>query len=74
MNYVIAHFEVMAGNMKMDLVKNGNEYYIGLYDENGMAKKEFDTIDKAVAKFNELAGYMMKGMFSNETRKEILKA
>lgn len=74
MNYTMAHFKAMAGNMEMTLVKNGNMYQVWLYDENGMAKKEFDTIDKAVAKFNELAGYMMKGLFSNETRKEILKA
>ena len=72
MTYMIGHFE--AGNMMMDLMKTGNMYQIWMKDEKSMVTKEFDTIDKAVAKFNELSGYMMRGIFSNETRKQILAA
>lgn len=72
MIYMIAHFE--AENTTMDLMKKGNMYQIWMKDGDSATAKEFDTIDKAIARFNELSGYMMRGIFSNETRKKILVA
>lgn len=75
MVYMIAHFEVTG--MTMDLMKKGNKYQIWVKSGTSMTNsKEFETIDEAVIRFNELAcsGYMMRRMFLSETKKEILAA
>lgn len=72
MNYTIASFEEVQGSCKMDLEKNGNKYQIYFTDGYGAKFRTFDTIDEAFKKFSEMSEYMVKGLYSNKDRMELL--
>ena len=74
MNYMIAHFEEAATNMNLDIVKNGNKYYVELSKDMLYASRSYETIDEAFTKFSEMAECLVKGLYSNEKKIELLKA
>ena len=72
MNYTIANFQEVQGTCEMDLMKDGNKYKIYFTDGTGAKVRTFDTIDEAFKKFSEMSEYMVKGLYSNKDRMELL--
>ena len=59
MTYMIAHFESIG--TCIDLMKNGNEYYIYLKTEGFEgASKHFTSHDDAAALFNKMVVHLVK--------------
>lgn len=74
MNYTIATLKDVQGDIKVNFVVNGNQYYIGLYNEetDEYTTKTFDTIEEAQAVFNKFVSAILTGCYSYEQRKSWL--
>lgn len=74
MDYMIGYFEKVNGvqSLRMDLSKHGNKYVVFMEDVNGGVKKEFDSLDEASERFNELVSGMIKGLYPNHQLKSML--
>lgn len=59
MTYMIAHFETIGTDI--DLMKNGNEYYIYLKTEGFEApSKHFKNREEATHLFNKMVAHLVK--------------
>jgi len=75
MNYTILSTKDMATNQELELVKNGNKYYITLSGENELiGKKEFDEMNEAIKTYNSMIEIIARGYYTYTGRKDLLES
>lgn len=75
MNYTIATTEDVQSKQAIDMCKKGNQYalYLANNEIDEMVSRTFDKLDEAVAVYTNIVEAFLKGMYSWETRKALLK-
>lgn len=72
MNYTMCYMKDLMCEQELNLVKNGNKYYIELSNGEEVARKHFDNLNDAQAKYTRLVGIIINCCYDFKTRKEIL--
>lgn len=72
MNYTMCYTKDLMTEQALTLVKNGNKYYIELSNGEEVARKHFDNLNDAQAKYNRLTGIIINCYYNFKDRKEIL--
>ena len=74
MNYTIATLNETQGNLKLNFDKLGNQYLIGIYntETKEYTHRTFDDIEQSLYKFNELSAMIIKGLYSEQHKREFL--
>lgn len=74
MNYTIATLEQHHGNLKLSFESQGNSWGVYLYntDTKELTTKKFKDIEQAINKFNTLSAFIIKGLYSEIEKREIL--
>jgi len=74
MNYVIVSLRTNCGEFTTDFGKNGNKYFISIFDKetHTFRLKEFERLDEAQIKFCKLAEWCCAGLYSFADRENFL--
>ena len=72
MNYIMCFTTDLMTDQELNLVKNGNKYYIELCNQKEVVRKHFDNLNDAQAKYTRLVGVIVNCYYDFKTRKEIL--
>ena len=74
MHYTIATLKQVHGNLQIEFDKAGNQYLVGIYncDTKEYTHREFTNIEQAIYKFNELSAMIIKGLYSEQHKREFL--
>ena len=74
MNYTIVTLNETHGNLKLNFDKSGNQYLVGIYntETKEYTHRTFDDIEQALYKFNELSAMIIKGLYSEQHKREFL--
>lgn len=75
MNYTIATLEQPNCDiLQLSFGKSGNEYAVRLYNKvtKELTTKKFKDIEQAINKFNTLSAFIIKGLYSEIEKREIL--
>lgn len=75
MHYTIATLNEKHGNLTLNFDKAGNAYLVGLYNNKTQeyTHKTFISIEQAIYKFNELSAMIIKGLYSEQCKREFLQ-
>lgn len=75
MNYTIAVMELVEDVAQVEIGKNGNKYFVGVYnkDTKEYAHKDFDTINKAYEAYNILCELFIKHLGTFNDKVKVLK-
>lgn len=75
MNYTIATTKEVFGNLCLNIDKNGNEYTVGLFNEETKeyTHRSFKTIDDALTVYKTLVELIVKGYGTEEYKRNVLK-
>lgn len=75
MNYTIATTKEVHGNLCLNIDKNGNEYAVGLFNEETKeyTHRSFKTIDDALTVYKTLVELIVKGYGTEEDKRNVLK-
>lgn len=76
MYYTIATTKQVQGNLKVDLGKNGNRYFVHLYNEDTeqLTKKDFANMDDAFSAFSKIGEIVVKNLYREDQKREMLLA
>lgn len=74
MHYTIATLKEAHSDLQLNFDKYGKQYLIGIYNTETTAYtfRKFDDIEQAVKKFNELSAMIIKGLYSEQRKREFL--
>lgn len=74
MHYTIATLEQVHGNLRLNFDKCGNQYLVGIRnaETKEYTHRIFDNIEQAIYKFNELSAMIIKGLYSEQHKREFL--
>lgn len=75
MNYTIAETKEVHGNLCLNIDQNGNEYTVGLFNEETKeyTHRSFKTIDDALTVYKTLVELIVKGYGTEEYKRNVLK-
>jgi len=72
MNYTMCYMKDLMCEQELNLIKDGNKYYIELSNGDEVVRRHFDNLNDAQAKFTQLTGIIVGCYYNFKTRKEIL--
>ena len=74
MNYTIATFEQVHGNLNIDISKSGNKYVVGIWDkeEHASTNKTFDSLQDAYKVYEKLISWCVFGYYTDKAKKQFL--
>lgn len=75
MNYTIATTEEAHGNLSLNIDKDGNEYTVGLFNEETKeyTHRSFKTTDGALTVYKTLVELIVNGYGTEEYKRKVLK-
>ena len=75
MTYNIISTEDYAGNQELELIQNGNEYRVELYNRETKecVRISLKNIEQATTIYKKFVDFMIRGHYSFEQRANILK-
>ena len=74
MNYTIAKFEQVQGNLIIVFSKSGNEYVVEIWDkeEHASTIKEFISLHEAYTVYEKLISWCVFGYYTDNHKKQFL--
>ena len=75
MNYTIASFEQIHGNLNIDISKNGNQYVLGIWDKekHESTTSTFETLEDAYKVYEKLISWCVFGYYNDDDKKEFVR-
>lgn len=75
MNYTIATTKEVHGNLCLNIDQNGNEYTVGLFNEETKeyTHRSFKTIDEALTVYKTLVELIIRRYGTEEYKRNVLK-
>lgn len=75
MNYTIATFEQVHGNLIVDISKSGNEYTVGIWDKelHESTTQTFHDLQEAYKVFEKIVSWCVFGFYKDSDKKKFLK-
>ena len=75
MNYTIASFEQVHGNLNIDISASGNKYVVGIWDKekHESTTKTFDSLQDAYKVYEKLISWCVFGYYKDSDKKQFLK-
>ena len=75
MNYMIASFEQIHGNLNIDISVSGNQYVLGIWDKekHESTTSTFETLEDAYKVYEKLISWCVFGYYNDDDKKEFLR-